>query len=534
MKNMHPHTSETDAAAAAERVEAIRQRLEFMQMSPADCAAIRSLKATIDRELPVALDQFYVQVKKHPDTRQFFRSDDHMNTAKSAQTGHWINIANGDFTGSYGEKVYKIGSVHARIGLEPKWYIGGYAIVLDHLIKSAIDEYFPAGRWLGRKARMSTAEFGQALGSLAKAVMLDMDLAISVYLEEAEKSKQIAQAEAIAREQEFVCNSLGTALKNIAAQDLTSRVDGDVPPAYHGLRDDLNNSIATLRAALEAVGHNAVSIDSSASEIRVAADDLSKRTEQQAAFVEETAAALEEITTTVKETAKRAEAAGRLVERSRQGAEQSEAVMLKAIHMMSEIEKSSLQVGNITETMDEIAFQTNLLALNAGVEAARAGEAGKGFAVVAQEVRVLAQRASEAAKEIKALISKSDHQVKAGVTLVGETGKALQGIVTDVQEISKHVAAIVDAAKEQAVGLQSVNGALTSIDQNTQQNAAMVEESSAASQSLAIEADQLRRLLANFKLDGPTNQFLTDARRTHSGGDAAEGSLLGNKPRLRA
>ena len=236
---------------------------------------------------------------------------------------------------------------------------------------------------------------------------------------------------------------------------------------------------------------------------------MSQRTEQQAASVEETAAALEEITTTVRETAKRAEAAGLVVERSRQSAEQSEAVMRKSINMMSEIERSSRQIGNINDTMDEIAFQTNLLALNAGVEAARAGEAGKGFAVVAQEVRVLAQRASEAAKEIRGLITASDRQVQEGVALVGEAGIALQNIIADVQEIDLHVSAIVDAAREQSLGLQSVNSALSMIDQNTQQNAAMFEQSSAASQNLAMETNQLDRLLSRFKLGGQSRPQVT-------------------------
>ena len=481
-------------------IQAIRERLAFMEMTPESCAALKSLKPLLDRELPIGLDRFYAQVRKTPETMAFFRNDQHIDRAKGAQTGHWVNISNGEFTGDYAGKVRTIGTVHARIGLEPKWYIGGYAIVLDHLINTAIAENFPQGGWLSKKPAMTPAEFGKALGSLAKAVLLDMDLAISVYLEEAEKAKQASQAEAIASEQKIVSESFGKAIQSIAAQDLTCQVSGDMPEAYHGLRDDLNGSVATLRAALQTVGENAVSIDAAALEISNAAADLSKRTEQQAASVEETAAAVEQITSTVKATAKRAEEAGQLVTRSRGNAEQSEIVVQKAIATMGEIERSSREIGNITEMMDEIAFQTNLLALNAGVEAARAGEAGKGFAVVAQEVRVLAQRAAQAAKDIKTLITASGEQVKSGVALVGETGTALQTIVSDVKEINQHVSAIVDAAREQALGLQEVNTAVSTIDQGTQQNAAMVEQTSAASRNLAVEAERLKQLLAGFKL----------------------------------
>lgn len=495
-----PAQSASSSSSAANGLNMIDERLKFMEMTRESCAYIRSIKTTIDRELPIALDKFYAQVRKTPQTRAFFQSEDHMKAAKGAQTGHWTNISNGDFSADYVSKVRTIGTVHARIGLEPQWYIGGYAVVLDHLIQSVIAQHMGKPGWLPGRSTMSHADLGKALGSLAKAVLLDMDLAISVYLEEAEKAKKKTQADAIAGEQALVVESFGRAIRDLAAKNLTSEVTDEVPAAYLGLRDDLNGSIATLRAALQTVGRNVATIDAAANEMSSAASDLSRRTEQQAASVEETAAALEEITVTVKATAKRASDAGELVSQSRKYAEQSENVMTKAIVTMSEIERSSRQIGNITEMMDEIAFQTNLLALNAGVEAARAGEAGKGFAVVAQEVRELAQRSAAAAKEIKSLISASELQVRSGVELVGETGTALKSIVENVRELSQHVIAISDAAREQASGLQSISTAVSAIDQGTQQNAAMVEQTSAASLNLASEAEALKQLLSGFEL----------------------------------
>ncbi|WP_137155138.1 globin-coupled sensor protein [Rhizobium sp. FKL33] len=499
----------------------IAHRLEFMKMSPQSCAAIRSIKDTVDRELPIALDKFYDQVRSTPETRAFFRSEEHIGAAKGAQTGHWTKISNGDFSVDYYNKVRTIGTVHARIGLEPRWYIGGYAVVLDHLIQSAIATYFPERIWSFGKPKLKSSEFAHALGSLAKAVLLDMDLAISVYLEEAEKAKQHAQAEAISGEQRLVTESFGQAITNLAAKDLTTEITGAVPAAYIGLKEDLNSSIATLRAAMQTVGQNAVTIDAAASEMSSAAFDLSRRTEQQAASVEETAAALEEITSTVTATAKRAAEAGELVAQSRKYAEESEGVVRKAITTMGEIERSSREISNITEMMDEIAFQTNLLALNAGVEAARAGEAGKGFAVVAQEVRELAQRSAAAAKEIKALITTSEMQVKSGVALVGETGATLKSIVGNVLEISEHVMAISEAAREQASGLQSITSAVSAIDQGTQQNAAMVEQTSAASANLASEAERLKTLLQSFNTgSGSTTTGRFDPQRIIEGGYA--------------
>lgn len=294
---------------------------------------------------------------------------------------------------------------------------------------------------------------------------------------------------------------IGAGLGNVAAGNLACEIAEPFIPALDKLRLDFNNSVETLRSALQTVGDNASAIDAAASEVSSAANDLSKRTEHQAASVEETAAALDQITATVKTSAKRAEEAGELVARTRASAEKSGEIVKQAVTTMSEIERSSREIGNITDMMDEIAFQTNLLALNAGVEAARAGDAGKGFAVVAQEVRVLAQRAADAAKEIKALIAKSDTEVKSGVALVGETGAALQTIIGDVQEVSGHVLAIVEASREQSTALGEINTAVSTIDQGTQQNAAMVEETSAASVNLASQAEQLKALLATFRFE---------------------------------
>ncbi|MFB2553825.1 methyl-accepting chemotaxis protein [Ensifer soli] len=295
--------------------------------------------------------------------------------------------------------------------------------------------------------------------------------------------------------------ALGLGLQALSAGDLCQSLDRPFVPTMEQVRRDFNESIAKLKGAMRSVGENAQSIAASSGEIREAASDLSRRTEQQAAAVEETAAALEEITTAVGDASKRADEAGRLVARARENAERSGLIVGNAITAMGHIEASSKQISNIIGVIDDIAFQTNLLALNAGVEAARAGDAGRGFAVVAQEVRELAQRSANAAREIKVLINTSAAQVKQGVTLVDETGQALQHIVAHVLEINTNVAAIVESAKEQASGLREISQAVHSLDQGTQQNAAMVEESTAASHSLAQQADALFDLLSTFRTE---------------------------------
>ncbi|MCA1368547.1 PAS domain S-box protein [Bradyrhizobium sp. BRP14] len=299
---------------------------------------------------------------------------------------------------------------------------------------------------------------------------------------------------------------LADALNKLSDGDLTQKLNPPFIPTLEKLRTDFNGASEKLRQAMQAVAENAGAIAAGAQQIRSASDDLSKRTEQQAASVEETAAALEEITTTLADSSHRAEEAGQLVRKTRENAEHSGAVVRSAIEAMGKIENSSLEISKIIGVIDEIAFQTNLLALNAGVEAARAGEAGKGFAVVAQEVRELAQRSAKAAKEIKDLITDSNAHVKDGVTLVGQTGSALDTIVSQVQQVNGNVEAIVKAAREQATGIKEINEAINTMDQGTQQNAAMVEESTAAAHSLAREAEALFRLVGQFNIGkGPVS-----------------------------
>lgn len=293
--------------------------------------------------------------------------------------------------------------------------------------------------------------------------------------------------------------ALAAGLRKLADGDLDQNIDRAFVPSMEAVRVDFNQAAQKLCAAMKGVGQNASTIAAGSEQIRVAAADLSKRTEQQAASVEETAAALEQITATVTDSSKRAEEAGQLVNRTREDAERSSNVVRDAVDAMGKIEASSGAISNIIGLIDEIAFQTNLLALNAGVEAARAGEAGRGFAVVAQEVRELAQRSAAAAKDIKELIVKSGEQVRSGVSLVNETGVALERIVAQVLEIDTNVTAIVQASREQATSLSEVNRAVTSIDQGTQQNAAMVEESTAASHNLARDAQSLFELIAQFR-----------------------------------
>ncbi|KPN63206.1 hypothetical protein AKJ29_10940 [Aliiroseovarius crassostreae] len=301
--------------------------------------------------------------------------------------------------------------------------------------------------------------------------------------------------------QNRVVDALRDGLSRLSDGDLTTEITDAFSENYEQLRHDFNRAVDNLLTAMRGVVENAEMIQGEASEISNAADDLSQRTERQAATLEETATALDELTSSVRSAADGAAHANEVVESARKNAEVSGEVVREAVEAMGEIETSSLQISKITGVIDDIAFQTNLLALNAGVEAARAGEAGRGFAVVASEVRALAQRSSDAAREINELISASGSQVKRGVHLVDQAGEALVGIVESVSEISRNVGEIAISAREQSAGLAEINEAVNQLDQVTQQNAAMFEQTTAASHSLTCEAQTLTSTMSRFKTD---------------------------------
>lgn len=299
---------------------------------------------------------------------------------------------------------------------------------------------------------------------------------------------------------------LGDALKRLCSGDFGFKLNDPFAPEFEFLRHDLNQSVSQLCDTFKRVSDSIEIISQGTREISQGVLDLSRRTEGQAASLEETAAALEEITANVSSSAQRAQEARDVAGTAKTSAQQSGEVVAKAVDAMSRIEESSSKISSIIGVIDEIAFQTNLLALNAGVEAARAGEAGRGFAVVAQEVRELAQRSAKAAREIKDLIQNSTGEVATGVKLVRDTGGALQTISELIVQINDHVVAISTAAKEQSTGLSEVNGAVNSMDQATQQNAAMVEESSAAAATLANESQTLQSMIASFDLGQSKSQ----------------------------
>ena len=336
------------------------------------------------------------------------------------------------------------------------------------------------------------SEYGDCVGRMARAMMVFRDRRLA--------------ADQVQADQQRVVDIMREAMGKLAANQLDCQIRDTLPETYSALQRDFNAAINGLAAVMAAVRSSANSVLNGANEIRGASDDLSTRNEQQAATLEETSAAMSQVTEGVKESASNASQVQRTIGEAHREASEGGAVVTRAIEAMAGIERSSQEISQIINVIDGIAFQTNLLALNAGVEAARAGDAGKGFAVVANEVRALAQRSADAAKDIKALITTSSQQVGSGVTLVGETGSLLGKIVTRVGEVNELIREMAEAAAGQATSLDLVNGAVREMDRVTQQNAAMVEQSTAASRSLADEARELTVIVGGFRgIDDPAS-----------------------------
>ena len=514
----------------------LQQRLEFLQLDEKRRTALKSIKPMIDRDLPAALDAFYAHVARFPELAKFFRDTAHMAGAKNAQLRHWDNISSANFTQDYVRSVTTIGQTHARIGLEPRWYIGGYALITEFLIHTLVEESWPRG--LFQRNGGKSGEVADALGALTKAIFLDMDYAISVYLQASEQSRLKAETEqaavakqaaeeraaaarqieedratarreaeeeraALAREQSSVIAALTHSLDQMASGNLTYRLSEKFPPEYAKLQEDFNRSLSSLQNVIEGISSSTAEVANAAAEISASTMDLAQRTEKQAAGLVETSSSMEEISATVRKTAENATASAHQIATSDPRSPQTAAATSRQARSTRwrGSRNRRRKIADIIGVIDEIARQTNLLALNAAVEAARAGDAGRGFAVVASEVRSLAQRSSQAAKDITGLITTSTGQVKEGVGLVNQAGNALH---RDRRRRSATWPSWWPTSPRQRRA-----GARASIrstrrwrrwTRGTQQNSALVEENAATAKQLEGNAAEMNTQVSFFKL----------------------------------
>jgi methyl-accepting chemotaxis protein len=353
----------------------LNERLDFVGLVGEERAALVRARPTISASLDGALDKFYAKATAIPETAKFFASDAHVKSAKTRQVRHWDQIASGEFDDKYVEAVTAIGKTHARLGLEPRWYIGGYALIMESIIKAVVEKHLE-GFLYKKKAKDVTVE----VTAIMKAAFVDMDYAISVYLDALQEQRAIGDAErkSLSAQQDEALSALDRSLTGLANGDLTAKLGAALAPQFDGLKTNFNSALGTLDKALGSIVLAADETSGNAGELVTAVDDMARRTEQQAASLEQTAAALEEITTISKEAALRTEEARRVVGHATEEARKSGEVVQQAVSAMSAIEESSQKITQIIGVIDQISFQTNLLALNAGVEAARAGMRGRG------------------------------------------------------------------------------------------------------------------------------------------------------------
>ena len=470
-------------------------RIDFFELGGVPQSRYSRVRKVLERGLGKALDSFYAKIRSVPKLAGFFRDTDHMNTAKGLQENHWLQVFTDGPDQNYFERANTIGLTHARIGLEPAWYVGGYAAILREVVNQMV--MGGAGRFLpGRK------KLAEDINLLISVSMLDMELALSTYNEKNEENVR------------KVVEELGRALSAVAHGDLTVEARG-LPPEFESVEHDLNKALRSLQTALTTVADGMGSITVSSQEIKTASDDLARRTEQQASSLEEAAAAISGVTSEVQDTAKTIDGARKLITSADQETTTGTSVVAEAVEAMSQIEESSGKIAEIITLIDGIAFQTNLLALNAGVEAARAGDAGKGFAVVASEVRALALRSAEAANDIKALINSSSQQVSKGVGLVRDTGGAFANVTERISSLSDAIGGIARSAESQAEKLGGINATVTDMDRMTQQNAAMAEQCTAAAHSLAGQTAEGTKAVQSFTL-GHSDNLQNRAEHLHA------------------
>ncbi|WP_246132663.1 methyl-accepting chemotaxis protein [Devosia ginsengisoli] len=490
--------------------DALQSRLDFIGLDAAAQRRLATVQAHVDRHLPLALDKFYAKIATVPAVMKFFDGKQQMDRAQSKQVGHWKAIAAGQFDDAYYEASSRVGLRHAQIGLEPRWHIGGYGIIVETLVLGLVRDVMaealqPKAKRFGRKAvspeevMAATDAMGMALADVLKSMLLDIDIGVSVYFEKLTADAKAADAEAQAKINRAVTLT-GAVLRDMAQGDLTTRITDDFEPEFEQIKGDTNAVAEKLTGIVGQLQQTSRSLKTATGEILSGANDLSERTTRQAATIEETSASVEQLSLAVVENARRAATASDKAQAVSQNATQGGEVMKEANQAMSAIEASSAKISNIIGMIDDIAFQTNLLALNASVEAARAGDAGKGFAVVAVEVRRLAQSAANASSEVKALIEASAAEVRAGTRLVGQAAETLLDILAGAQESAALIDTIAQANKDQASSLEEVAVAVRQMDEMTQHNAALVEETNAAIEQTEVQASELDGIVDVFKI----------------------------------
>ncbi len=428
------------------------ERLRFAGLDEDQTGVLRKHRQSLGAEVELALRDLFQRLQTFPDAARHFTSDRQIDRLHDLQSSHWSVLTDARFDSLYAERVKVLSDTESKMGLDPRWQIAGHAVVLERLICSMIEEFWPKSMLsLGKANRKELADL---VAALVRTVFVDTEISVSLRFNEQRHSHQRQLAEQRKAGEAEALALFGGVTQALGRGDLSVRTPGDVAAAYQPLAQELNGALDAMQNEFISLSDRAVTMETSSRELAGQTGQFSLKAQDQSEALGETVRSLGAIVDRVKHNAGQTRAAEKSVALTRQSAEHSGEIAGQAISAMADIEASAEKIGQIIGVIDEIAFQTNLLALNAGIEAARAGESGRGFAVVAQEVRALAQRSGDAAREIKQLVSSTKSQVEAGVERVGRTQDAISSIVEQVRGINDAIAGIAEETAEQVTGLQ--------------------------------------------------------------------------------
>lgn len=468
----------------------IRSRLQFMEFDDTQRDKLRTAQPVVRKVIGSALDRFYNRAKQTPETAAFFDNQAHMDKAKAAQEKHWSHIANADFDSTYYDSARRIGATHARIGLEPRWYVGSYAIVIEELVHGVARR---TPLWKRVLALFNPSAAHDTSLALIKGALLDMELSLSVYFEEASASREAAVAQ------------LDTVLAALSEGDLTRSLTG-MPDSFAGLERSYNGALGKIREMIAAVAEGTSRIDSSVQEIAQASEDLARRTEGNASSLEETSAAITQMDGRLRTSAEASQSTVQRADQTIATVASGRSIADQAVGAMTRVADSTEGIDGVIEGLDKIAFQTRVLAMNAAVEAGRAGEAGRGFAVVADLVSALAMRAEEEAGQAREQLTAIQTDIGTAVDMVKRVDGALSDIAQDVDQVHELLGSMAADNTAQAGTIGEISSAVSTMDTSTQQNAAMVEQTSASARNLADEVGTLAELTKAFRLEGGKDQ----------------------------
>jgi len=512
------HETATDQARKAQ-AGSLRERLAFAGLDAESCELLRRFRPTLEGCLKEGLRDFLHRLQSSPDAMRHFESDLQLERLHDLQASHWSVLTDARFDALYAERVKVLSDAEGRMGLDPRWHIAGHAVMLEALIGGLLEQI--GGRSLLPAARKREKEVTDAIQAVIRLVLVDVEIAVSLRINEIRQKHQRALATQRERDQAQANDLFGPVAAALANKDLTVAVSDERPEVYAELSSLLDQAQDAMCASLKSASDKLLRAETLAGSIAGQTLEIATEVDAQAEALSAAFQEISHLTQKVRDSAAESAVAEKATSDARRAAEESGEVVGRAINAMSDIEQSAEKIGQIIGVIDEIAFQTNLLALNAGIEAARAGDSGRGFAVVAQEVRALAQRSADAAREIKQLVSGTKSQVEAGVKMVHQTQNAIGGLVQQVSSINETVSGLARATDEQVRSLEKMSLDVEVLDQRLARSAERARALGQEGDELKTVIVELGRTVREFRIERSSDKSrIWEARKTMPTKDA--------------